>query len=64
MLETDGMLRGGALGRVWIGVDGLEDMGVARGVGRDVDCVGVGRDGACLDCGDEEEKRRPGSGVD
>jgi hypothetical protein len=53
--DTDGMLRGGALGRVWIGVDGFEGIGVVRG---------VGLDGACFDCDEgPEEKSRSGSGA-
>lgn len=51
------MLRGGALGRVWIGVDGLDGTDVVRGVGRDDDCVGVGRDCACLGSDGAGEKR-------
>jgi len=50
MEERGGIVRGGALGRTGIGVEGLDGVGVA---------LGVGRDDACLDC---DEKSRSGSG--
>ena len=57
MGDTDGMLRGSALGRVGIGVDGFEGIGVARGVGLEEACFGC-------DEGPDEKRSGVGAGCD